>query len=240
MRACARVCARVCVHVWVGGWVIVRGRRSWRVWAAGQGGRWAARPPGGRQGGMSGPATGYTRGRPAPRTLTQPPLPPPAGAPHPAGQPPPLSVTKRVLREFAGLHHELTEVAGVKVNLFQHRCAGALGAWLPSAGSGAEGWERGGGMGAAWRWGWASAAVWWAAGACGAECGCCGALLLLPSPGPAMPAPLRIHGLTPCPAAPAVQPVSWHPRRRLPQQVSTARMPPSICMESMGHSSVFA
>ncbi|EFN55864.1 hypothetical protein CHLNCDRAFT_145449 [Chlorella variabilis] len=37
-----------------------------------------------------------------------------------AGQPPPLSVTKRVLREFAGLHHELTEVAGVKVNLFQH------------------------------------------------------------------------------------------------------------------------
>ena len=37
-----------------------------------------------------------------------------------AGQPP-LSVTKRVLREFAALHHELTEVAGVKVNLFQHR-----------------------------------------------------------------------------------------------------------------------
>ncbi|PRW20869.1 hypothetical protein C2E21_8675 [Chlorella sorokiniana] len=34
-------------------------------------------------------------------------------------QPPP-SVTKRVLREFAALHHELTEVAGVKVNLFQH------------------------------------------------------------------------------------------------------------------------
>ncbi|KAL4451603.1 hypothetical protein ABPG75_007265 [Micractinium tetrahymenae] len=33
---------------------------------------------------------------------------------------PPLSVTRRVLREFAGLHHELTEVAGVKVNLFQH------------------------------------------------------------------------------------------------------------------------
>ena len=37
--------------------------------------------------------------------------------------PPPLSVTKRVLREFAALHHELTEVAGVRVNLFQHRCA---------------------------------------------------------------------------------------------------------------------
>ena len=37
---------------------------------------------------------------------------------------PPLSVTKRVLREFAALHHELTEVAGVKVNLFQHRWGG--------------------------------------------------------------------------------------------------------------------
>ncbi|KAL4433427.1 hypothetical protein ABPG77_010280 [Micractinium sp. CCAP 211/92] len=33
---------------------------------------------------------------------------------------PPLSVTRQVLREFAALHHELTEVAGVKVNLFQH------------------------------------------------------------------------------------------------------------------------
>lgn len=40
---------------------------------------------------------------------------------HHAGQPPP-SVTRRVLREFAALHHELTEVAGVNVNLFQHRC----------------------------------------------------------------------------------------------------------------------
>lgn len=42
----------------------------------------------------------------------------------PAGQPP-LSVTRQVLREFAALHHELTEVAGVKVNLFQHRWVGA-------------------------------------------------------------------------------------------------------------------
>lgn len=30
------------------------------------------------------------------------------------------SVTAAVLREFAALHHELSEVAGVKVNLFQH------------------------------------------------------------------------------------------------------------------------
>lgn len=30
------------------------------------------------------------------------------------------SVTRRVLREFAGLHHQLTEVAGVKVSLFEH------------------------------------------------------------------------------------------------------------------------
>jgi hypothetical protein len=28
-----------------------------------------------------------------------------------------------VLREFAALHHELTEVAGVKVSLFQHDLA---------------------------------------------------------------------------------------------------------------------
>lgn len=41
---------------------------------------------------------------------------PPAGATDPQ----PLSVTRQVLKEFAGLHHELTEVAGVKVNLFQH------------------------------------------------------------------------------------------------------------------------
>ena len=40
----------------------------------------------------------------------------------------PLPVTQRVLREFAGLHHELTEVAGVKVNLFQHRCVRGVGA----------------------------------------------------------------------------------------------------------------
>lgn len=31
-----------------------------------------------------------------------------------------LNVTERALREFAGLHHELTEVAGVSVNLWQH------------------------------------------------------------------------------------------------------------------------
>lgn len=30
------------------------------------------------------------------------------------------NVTDRVLAEFAGLYHELTECAGVKVNLFQH------------------------------------------------------------------------------------------------------------------------
>lgn len=30
------------------------------------------------------------------------------------------SLTCQVLKEFAGLHHQLTEVAGVKVNLFQH------------------------------------------------------------------------------------------------------------------------
>lgn len=29
-------------------------------------------------------------------------------------------MTDRVLSEFAGLYHELTESAGVKVNLFQH------------------------------------------------------------------------------------------------------------------------
>ncbi|KAL4856191.1 hypothetical protein ACK3TF_003331 [Chlorella vulgaris] len=52
-----------------------------------------------------------------------PPPPPAAGsaaAQAPSSAQPPLSVTKRVLREFAALHHELTEVAGVKVNLFQH------------------------------------------------------------------------------------------------------------------------
>ena len=31
-----------------------------------------------------------------------------------------LSITQKVLREFAGLHHELTEVAGVGVSLWQH------------------------------------------------------------------------------------------------------------------------
>lgn len=31
-----------------------------------------------------------------------------------------LNITERALREFAGLHHELTEVAGVTVNLWQH------------------------------------------------------------------------------------------------------------------------
>lgn len=29
-------------------------------------------------------------------------------------------MTKRVLREFAGLHYQLTEVAGVRVTLFEH------------------------------------------------------------------------------------------------------------------------
>lgn len=32
-------------------------------------------------------------------------------------------MTRQVLREFAALHHELTEVAGVRVNLFQHSLA---------------------------------------------------------------------------------------------------------------------
>ncbi|CAL8463431.1 g2965 [Coccomyxa elongata] len=33
---------------------------------------------------------------------------------------PGTSITHKALREFAGLHHELTEVAGVRVSLFQH------------------------------------------------------------------------------------------------------------------------
>ncbi|KXZ48175.1 hypothetical protein GPECTOR_30g271 [Gonium pectorale] len=33
------------------------------------------------------------------------------------------ALTRQVLREFAGLHHALTQVAGVKVNLFEHNLA---------------------------------------------------------------------------------------------------------------------
>lgn len=54
-----------------------------------------------------------------PALLTAPP--PRPAPPRPRAGQPAVPVTKRVLREFAALHHELTEVAGVKVNLFQHR-----------------------------------------------------------------------------------------------------------------------
>ncbi len=43
-----------------------------------------------------------------------------AGAPSGGAAAPGGAVTRAVLAEFAGLHHELTEVAGVRVNLFQH------------------------------------------------------------------------------------------------------------------------
>ena len=53
-------------------------------------------------------------------TTTLPPLRTPSFPPPPTRADPGESVTRRVLREFAALHHELTEGAGVKVNLFQH------------------------------------------------------------------------------------------------------------------------
>jgi hypothetical protein len=50
-------------------------------------------------------------------------------------------VTRRVLREFAALHHELSEVAGVRVNLFQH----SLQHGTPDAGEDVRVW---------WWWWW--------------------------------------------------------------------------------------